>query len=138
MSNCFGITADILSGQLVPALAAVAYGDFSGNRPVSTACTRDGRLKSGVPANSDEFSSVSKNEVAMDNQRVYELGQRLKAIYRERLDGDPDELIRIWDDGVWYYVLRNDDTQAVFPIRYLAENREADVVDALRQFKPVD
>jgi hypothetical protein len=74
----------------------------------------------------------------MDNQRIFELGQRLKAIYRERLGGDPDELIRIWDDGVWYYVLRNDDTQAVFPIRYLAENREADVVDALRQFKPVD
>ena len=73
----------------------------------------------------------------MDNRRIFDLGARLKAIYKNRIGGDPDDLIRIWDDGVWYYVLRNDDTQTVFPIRYLAENREAEVVDALRQFKPL-
>ncbi len=74
----------------------------------------------------------------MDNQRLFDLGQRLKTIYRNRIGRDPDELIRVWDDGVWYYVLRNDDTQAVFPIRYLAENREPEIIDALRQFKPVE
>lgn len=73
----------------------------------------------------------------MDNQRVFNLGLRLKEIYKNRVGGDPDELIRLWDDGVWYYVLRNDDTQTVFPIRYLAENRETEIVEALRQFRPV-
>ena len=74
----------------------------------------------------------------MDNQRIIELGNRLKAIYKDQVGGNPDDLIRIWDDGVWYYVLRNDDTQSIFPIRYLAENREAEIAEALRQFKPVD
>ena len=74
----------------------------------------------------------------MDNQRIIEIGNRLKAIYKDQVGGNPDDLIRIWDDGVWYYVLRNDDTQSIFPIRYLAENREAEIAEALRQFKPVD
>ncbi|MDJ0854768.1 MAG: hypothetical protein QNI88_06125 [Desulfobacterales bacterium] len=74
----------------------------------------------------------------MDNKRIYDLGHRLKTIYQDKIGGDPAELIRIWDDGVWYYVVRNDDTQAVFPVRFLAENREAEIVDALQQFKPMD
>ena len=74
----------------------------------------------------------------MDNHRIVELGDKLKVIYKEQVGGDPNDLIRIWDDGVWYYVLRNDDTQSVFPIRYLAENREAEIAEALRQFKPID
>ncbi len=74
----------------------------------------------------------------MDNQRIFDLGQRLKTIYRNKIGRDPDELIRVWDDGVWYYVLRNDDTQSVFPVRYLAENREEQITEALRNFKPVE
>ncbi len=74
----------------------------------------------------------------MDNQRIFDLGQRLKTIYRNKIGRDPDELIRVWDDGVWYYVLRNDDTQSVFPVRYLAENREEEISAALRNFKPVE
>ncbi len=74
----------------------------------------------------------------MDNQRVFDLGQRLKTIYREKIGRDPDELIRVWDDGVWYYVLRNDDTQSVFPVRDLAENREEEIIKALRNFRPVE
>jgi hypothetical protein len=62
----------------------------------------------------------------------------LKTIYHDRIGRDPAELVRIWDDGIWYYVIRNDDTQAVIPVRFLAENREAEIVEALRQFKPLD
>ena len=79
-----------------------------------------------------------KDEDKMDNQRMVELGNKLRAIYKDQVGGDPDDLIRIWDDGVWYYVLRNDDTQSVFPIRYLAEDREAEIAEALRDFKPLD
>ena len=74
----------------------------------------------------------------MDNQRIVEVGNKLKAIYKNQVGGNPDDLIRIWDDGFWYYVLRNDDTQSVIPIRYLAENRESAIAEALRAFKPVD
>ena len=74
----------------------------------------------------------------MDNKRIYDLGHKLKTIYQSKVGRDPAELVRIWDDGVWYYVVRNDDTQAVFPVRFLAENREAEIVDALQQFKPMD
>ncbi len=73
----------------------------------------------------------------MDNKRIFDLGHRLKTIYQEKIGRDPAELVRIWDDGVWYYVVRNDDTQAVFPVRLLAESRDAEIADALRQFEPL-
>lgn len=73
----------------------------------------------------------------MDNKRIYQLGQRIKTLYRDEVGGNPQDLIRIWDDGAWYYVLRNDDTQAVLPIRDLAEDRKDSIVAALRRFQPV-
>ena len=73
----------------------------------------------------------------MDNKRIYQLGQRIKQIYRDELGGDPQDLIRIWDDGAWYYIVRNDDTQTAVPIRDLAEDRKDEVVEALRRFQPI-
>jgi hypothetical protein len=73
----------------------------------------------------------------MDNQRIYQLGQKIKQIYRDEVGGNPQDLIRIWDDGAWYYIMRNDDTQAVVPIRDLAEDRTDQIVAALRQFQPL-
>ncbi|MGD9330032.1 MAG: hypothetical protein PVJ53_01905 [Desulfobacterales bacterium] len=73
----------------------------------------------------------------MVNQRVYQLGQRIKQLYRDEVGGNPKDLIRIWDDGAWYYVLRNDDTQAVLPMRDLAEDRKDNIVAALQRFRPV-
>ncbi len=51
--------------------------------------------------------------------------------------GDPEDLIRIWDDGAWYYVVRNDDTQATVPVRDLAEDRRDRIAEALRRFQPI-
>lgn len=73
----------------------------------------------------------------MDNKRIYQLGQRIKQIYQDELGGDPQDLIRIWDDGAWYYIVRNDDTQTAVPIRDLAENRKDEIVEALRRFQPI-
>ena len=53
------------------------------------------------------------------------------------MGGDPKDLIRIWDDGAWYYVVRNDDTQAAVPVRDLAENRRDRIAEALRRFEPI-
>jgi len=73
----------------------------------------------------------------MDTKRIYQLGEKIKQIYRDDLGGDPADLIRIWDDGAWYYVVRNDDTQAVLPIRDVAEERKDHIVEALRRFQPI-
>ena len=73
----------------------------------------------------------------MDNQRIYQLGQKIKQLYQDEVGGNPNDLIRIWDDGAWYYVMRNDDTQAVVPIRDLAEDRRDHIVEALRKFQPI-
>ena len=73
----------------------------------------------------------------MDTKRIYELGQKIKRIYRDEVGGDPQDLIRIWDDGAWYYVVRNDDTQAVLPIRDLAEDRHDQIIAALQKFQPI-
>ena len=73
----------------------------------------------------------------MDTKRVFQLGQKIKRIYRDEVGGDPQDLIRIWDDGAWYYIVRNDDTQAVVPVRDLAEGRNEQVAEALRRFQPI-
>jgi len=73
----------------------------------------------------------------MDNQRIYQLGQKIKQLYQDEVGGNPNDLIRIWDDGAWYYIMRNDDTQAVVPIRDLAEDRRDHIVEALRKFQPI-
>ena len=73
----------------------------------------------------------------MDNKRIFQLGQRIKQIYQDELGGDPQDLIRIWDDGAWYYIVRNDDTQTTVPIRDLAEDRKDEIVEALRRFQPI-
>jgi len=74
----------------------------------------------------------------MDNKRVYQLGQKIRQLYQDEVGGNPKDLVRIWDDGVWYYVVRNDDTQAVLQIRDVAEDRKDNLVAALRQFQPID
>jgi hypothetical protein len=73
----------------------------------------------------------------MDNKRVYQLGKKIKQLYKDELGGNPEDLIRIWDDGAWYYVVRNDDTQAVLQIRDVAEDRKDPIIEALRQFQPI-
>jgi hypothetical protein len=74
----------------------------------------------------------------MDNKRVYQLGQKIRQLYQDEVGGNPNDLIRIWDDGVWYYVVRNDDTQALLQIRDVAEDRKDNLVAALRRFQPID
>ena len=73
----------------------------------------------------------------MDNKRIFQLGQRIKQIYQDELGGDPQDLIRLWDDGAWYYIVRNDDTQTAVPVRDLAEDRKDEIVEALRRFQPI-
>lgn len=73
----------------------------------------------------------------MVQQRLFELGEKVRRIYREQVGGNPDELVRLWDDGGRYYVLRDDDTQTDFAIRDLAEERLDHIVAALRRFRPL-
>ena len=74
----------------------------------------------------------------MDTKRVYQLGEKIKQLYKNEVGGNPKDLIRIWDDGAWYYVVRNDDTQAVLPIRDVAEDRTDRLVASLRRFQPIE
>ena len=32
----------------------------------------------------------------MDNQRIYQLGQKIKQLYQDEVGGNPKDLIRIW------------------------------------------
>ena len=82
-------------------------------------------------------SRITMKGYSMDIQRIYQLGQTIKQIYKDEVGGDPEDLIRIWDDGAWYYVVRNDDTQATVPVRDLAEDRRDRIAEALRRFQPI-
>lgn len=74
----------------------------------------------------------------MPKSTLIEMGNQIKRVYTDRLGGDPEELIRIWDEGEFMFVLKNDDTQAVIAVGDLIHGREENIARALETFQPVD
>lgn len=73
----------------------------------------------------------------MVRERIYALGEVVRRLYRDRVGGNPEDLVRVWDDGSRYYVLRNDDALTDFAVQDLAEDRWDRIVAALRRFRPL-
>jgi hypothetical protein len=73
----------------------------------------------------------------MVRERIYALGEVVRRLYRDQVGGNPEDLVRVWDDGFRYYVLRNDDALTDFAVQDLAEDRRDRIVAALRRFRPL-
>jgi hypothetical protein len=73
----------------------------------------------------------------MVRERIYALGEVVRGLYRDQVGGNPEDLVRVWDDGCRYYVLRNDDALTDFAVQDLAEDRRDRIVAALRRFRPL-
>lgn len=74
----------------------------------------------------------------MPKSTLIEFGNLIKRLYKERLEGDPEDLVRVWDEGEFFFVLRNDDTQTIIPISDLLHGREDNITRALSEFQSVD
>lgn len=71
-------------------------------------------------------------------QSLQEIGNLIKKIYRERLEGDPLDLVRVYRKGNEYRVVRNDDSEARIPAADLESGLTGRVVAALKNFKLID
>lgn len=74
----------------------------------------------------------------MPKSKLIEFGNLIKRIYQERLEGNPEDLVRVWDEGEFFFVLRNDDTQAIISISDLLHGREDNIARALGEFQTVE
>ncbi|MFZ7127082.1 MAG: hypothetical protein ACOWWM_13095 [Desulfobacterales bacterium] len=73
----------------------------------------------------------------MPKPTLIEMGDMIRRIYRERSGGDPQDLVRVWDEGDLLFVLKNDDTQSVMPIGDVIHGREDAIAKALENFQPM-
>ncbi len=67
-----------------------------------------------------------------------EMGNLIRRIYQERVGGDPNDLIRVWDEGELIFVSKNDDTQTVIAVGDVIHGREESIARALSSFQTVD
>jgi hypothetical protein len=69
---------------------------------------------------------------------ITEIGNLIKKVYKERVGGDPADLVRVYDKTGYYWVARNDDTEARIA-GLLVENRLEDkIAEALGSFDFID
>lgn len=71
-------------------------------------------------------------------RNINEIGNLIRKVYKERVGGDPADLIRVYDKEGDYRVVRNDDTEARIA-GLLVENRLEDkIAEALGSFDFID
>ncbi len=71
-------------------------------------------------------------------RNITEIGNLIKKVYKERVGGDPADLVRVYDKAGYYWVVRNDDTEARIA-GLLVENRLEDkIAEALGNFDLID
>jgi hypothetical protein len=67
-----------------------------------------------------------------------EMGNLIRRIYQEKMGGDPNDLIRVWDEGELIFVSKNDDTQTAIAVGDVIHGREEAIVRALSSFQMLD
>ena len=67
-------------------------------------------------------------------RHINEIGNLIKKVYKERVGGDPADLVRIYDSEGDYWVVRNDDTEARIAGSVVESRLEDKIAEALGQF----
>jgi hypothetical protein len=66
------------------------------------------------------------------------MGNLIRRIYQEEMGGDPNDLIRVWDEGELIFVSKNDDTQTAIAVGDVIHGREEPIIRALSSFQMLD
>ena len=67
-----------------------------------------------------------------------DVGKLVKKVYQEKVGGNPDDLVRIYEKQDNYWVVRNDDTETAIKKEDITNQREEKIAGALRNFKLID
>ena len=62
-------------------------------------------------------------------RNITEIGNLIRKVYKERVGGDPADLVRVYDKSGDYWVVRNDDTETRID-GLVVENRLEDKIAA--------
>ena len=69
---------------------------------------------------------------------VREIGELIKNVYKEKVGGNPDDLVRVYQKNNRFYVIKNDDTQTAILREDIDSKNEDEIADALNNFTLID
>jgi uncharacterized secreted protein with C-terminal beta-propeller domain len=69
---------------------------------------------------------------------VREIGELIKKVYKEKVGGYPDDLVRVYQKKNRFYVIRNDDTQTAILKEDIVSKNEDKIAEALKNFTLID
>jgi hypothetical protein len=69
---------------------------------------------------------------------VKEIGELIKKVYKEKVQGNPDDLVRVYQERNHYYVIRNDDSQTSILRDDIVSRNEDKIAEALYNFTLID
>ena len=71
-------------------------------------------------------------------RNITEIGNLIRKIYKERVGGDPTDLVRVYDKAGDYWVVRNDDTETRIAGLVVENRLEDKIAEALGSFRFID
>jgi len=71
-------------------------------------------------------------------RNINEIGNLIRKVYKERVGGDPADLIRVYDKAGDYVVVRNDDTETRIAGLVVENRLEDKIAEALGSFDFID
>jgi hypothetical protein len=69
---------------------------------------------------------------------VREIGELIKNVYKEKVGGNPDDLVRVYQKNNRFYVIRNDDTETAILKEDIDSKNEDKIAEALKNFTLID
>ena len=71
-------------------------------------------------------------------RNIFEIGNLIRKVYKERVGGDPADLVRVYDKAGDYWVVRNDDTETRIAGLVVENRLEDKIAEALSSFRFID
>ncbi|MGA9233641.1 MAG: hypothetical protein WBV91_02375 [Desulfobacterales bacterium] len=71
-------------------------------------------------------------------RNITEIGNLTRKVYKERVGGDPADLVRVYDKEGDYWVVRNDDTETRIAGLVVENRLEDKIAEALGSFHFID
>ena len=59
-------------------------------------------------------------------------------MYQEKVQGNPIDLVRVYQEGSHFYVIRNDDSRTEIPKDDIVSKNEDKIAEALNNFTLID
>jgi hypothetical protein len=80
----------------------------------------------------------SRTNRELQMKRQVQIGNMIKKVYLEKLSGNPDDLVHVYEKAGEIRVVRNDDTEATIAWQDIENLNEDRIAEALRNFEFIE